>query len=71
MERLWRPFFAASCNLSRGSTTVLDHGPLWRAVLASNSPAGLLPPVLHEGELLVDGAILEDSPWLARATVRL
>lgn len=62
IERLWRPFFVASCNLSRGSTTVLDHGPLWRAVLASNSPAGLLPPVLHEGELLVDGAILENVP---------
>lgn len=62
IERLWRPFFAASCNLSRGSTTVLDRGPLWRAVLASNSPAGLLPPVLHEGDLLVDGAILENVP---------
>ncbi len=62
IERLWRPFFAASCNLSRGSTTVLDRGPLWRAVLASNSPAGLLPPVLHDGDLLVDGAILENVP---------
>ena len=62
IECLWRPFFAASCNLSRGSTTVLDQGPLWRAVLASNSPAGLLPPVLQDGDLLVDGAILENVP---------
>ena len=64
IERLWRPFFAAACNLSRGSTTVQDQGLLWRAVLASNSPAGIFPPVLHNGELLVDGAILENVPVL-------
>jgi predicted acylesterase/phospholipase RssA/CRP-like cAMP-binding protein len=62
IETLWRPFFAAACNLTRGCTTVQDSGPLWRAVLASNSPAGLLPPVLHHGELLVDGAILDNVP---------
>ncbi|MDT8998676.1 patatin-like phospholipase family protein [Paucibacter sp. APW11] len=62
IEQLWRPFFAAACNLSRGNTTVQDQGLLWRAVLASNSPAGLLPPVLQGGELLVDGAILENVP---------
>ncbi|MFH0725059.1 MAG: cyclic nucleotide-binding and patatin-like phospholipase domain-containing protein [Pseudomonadota bacterium] len=62
IETLWRPFFAAACNLTKGCTTVQDSGPLWRAVLASNSPAGLLPPVLHHGELLVDGAILENVP---------
>ena len=62
IEQLWRPFFAAACNLSTGRTQVLDSGPLWKAVLASNSPAGLLPPVLLAGELLVDGAILENVP---------
>ena len=61
-DGLWRPFFAAACNLSKGYTTVQDSGPLWRAVLASNSPAGLLPPVLFDGDLLVDGAILENVP---------
>lgn len=62
VDSLWRPFFAAACNLSKGDTTVQDTGPLWRAVLASNSPAGLFPPVLHKGDLLVDGAILENVP---------
>jgi NTE family protein/lysophospholipid hydrolase len=62
IESLWRPFFAAACNLTKGCTTVQDSGPLWRAVMASNSPAGLLPPVLQHGELLVDGAILENVP---------
>ncbi|MEO7941430.1 MAG: cyclic nucleotide-binding and patatin-like phospholipase domain-containing protein [Burkholderiaceae bacterium] len=62
VDQLWRPFFAAACNLSRACTTVQDNGPLWRAVLASNSPVGLFPPVLHQGDLLVDGAILENVP---------
>lgn len=62
VDSLWRPFFAAACNLSKGHTTVQDSGPLWRAVLASNSPAGLFPPVLHNGDMLVDGAILENVP---------
>jgi NTE family protein/lysophospholipid hydrolase len=62
INNLWRPYFAAACNLTHGCTTVQDSGPLWRAVLASNSPAGLLPPVLHEGQLLVDGAILDNVP---------
>lgn len=62
IEQLWRPFFAAACNLSQASTTVQDSGLLWRAVLASNSPAGLLPPVLYQGDLLVDGAILDNVP---------
>lgn len=62
IERLWRPFFAAACNLTKGVTTAQDTGLLWRAVLASNSPAGLFPPVLHKGQLLVDGAILDNVP---------
>ena len=65
VDQLWRPFFAAACNLSRACTTVQDSGPLWRAVLASNSPVGLFPPVLHNGDLLVDGAILENVPVAA------
>jgi predicted acylesterase/phospholipase RssA/CRP-like cAMP-binding protein len=62
VDGLWLPYFAATCNLTKGCTTVQDSGPLWRAVLASNSPAGLFPPVLYHGDLLVDGAILENVP---------
>ena len=62
VDGLWIPFFAAACNLTKGCTTAQDTGPLWRAVLASNSPAGLFPPVLFNGDMLVDGAILENVP---------
>ena len=65
VDGLWTPYFAAACNLTKGGTTVQETGPLWRAVLASNSPAGLFPPVLVNGDLLVDGAILENVPVAA------
>lgn len=62
IDQLWRPFFAAACNLTQACTTVQESGLLWRAVLASNSPAGIMPPVPHAGDLLVDGAILDNVP---------
>ena len=62
IQNLWTPYFAAACNLTTADTTVLGDGPLWQAVLASNSPAGLFPPVVVDGQLLVDGAILENVP---------
>nr|WP_321400736.1 cyclic nucleotide-binding and patatin-like phospholipase domain-containing protein [uncultured Desulfobacter sp.] len=62
VQCLWTTYFSAACNLSRADTAVMDFGPLWQAVLASNSPAGLFPPVIRDGELMVDGAILENVP---------
>ncbi|MDK3018567.1 cyclic nucleotide-binding and patatin-like phospholipase domain-containing protein [Pseudodonghicola flavimaris] len=62
IEELWRPFFAVACSISKARVVTLDRGPLWRAVRASNSPAGLLPPVPHDGELLIDGAVLNNVP---------
>jgi len=56
IQQRWRPFFDAACNLTRVETTVFDSAPLWRAVLASNSSAGLLPPVVYQGDLLEEGA---------------
>lgn len=62
IEQLWRPYFSVSCNLSRASINVHDSGPIWQGVLASNSPAGILPPVIENGELLVDAALLDNVP---------
>ena len=62
IQCLWTTYFSAACNLSRAHTAVIDSGPLWQAVLASNSPAGLFPPVIRAGEMMVDGAILENVP---------
>jgi predicted acylesterase/phospholipase RssA/CRP-like cAMP-binding protein len=63
IEDLARRFFCVSTNLTRASVHVHQHrGSLWRAILASISVPGLLPPVCEEGSLLVDGAILDNVP---------
>ncbi|MEY8199079.1 MAG: cyclic nucleotide-binding and patatin-like phospholipase domain-containing protein [Colwellia sp.] len=62
IEGLWCPFFAISCNLSQANIRVHDKGLLWKAVLASNSPTGILPPVIQDGEFFVDAALLDNVP---------
>ena len=63
IEDLWLPFFAVSTNLTRFAVTVHRSGPLWRAIRASASIPVLLPPVYtEEGEMLVDGCLLDNVP---------
>jgi predicted acylesterase/phospholipase RssA len=62
IEDLWLPFFAISSDLSANQVRVHDRGPLWRAIRASVSVPGVLPPALEDGHLLVDGGILNNLP---------
>lgn len=62
IEDLPLPFFAVSSDLSANAAHIHDAGPLWAAIRASVSLPGILPPVVHEGNLLVDGAILNNFP---------
>ena len=62
IEDLWLPFFCLSTNLTRAEEVVHRTGLLWRGVRASNSAPGILPPMVEHGELLVDGALLNNLP---------
>ncbi len=63
IEDLWLPFFAVSTNLSRNSTVVHRQGDLFTAIRASASIPVMLPPVYTEdGEMLVDGCLLDNVP---------
>ena len=62
IEDLWLPFFAVSSNLSRNVEKVHRTGPLWRALRASVSLPAIFPPVIEDGDLLVDGGILNNLP---------
>lgn len=62
IEDLWIPFFCVSANLSRAEVVVHDRGPVWRWLRASGSVPGVVPPVLHRGDLLVDGGVLNNLP---------
>lgn len=56
------PFFAVSTNLTDGTYRVHRSGLLRQALRATISLPGILPPVVHEGEVLVDGAVLNNFP---------
>lgn len=63
IEDLNAPFFAVSTNLLDGEIRVHRGGLLWRALRASISLPGILPPVVDENHrLLVDGAVLRNFP---------
>jgi NTE family protein/lysophospholipid hydrolase len=61
-EDTWLPYFCVASNLTRAEVAVLDHGTLWRAVRASCGLPGVFPPVGIEGDLLVDGCLLNNLP---------
>lgn len=71
LEDLWLNFFAVSTNLSSGQLDVHQRGPLWKVVRASASIPGLLPPMItEEGDLLVDGGILDNVPLATMKTLK-
>ncbi len=62
IEDLWLPYFAVTTNLSRAERMVQTRGDVVEAVRASISLPVLLPPVVREGELLIDGGLLDNVP---------
>jgi NTE family protein len=63
IEDLWVPYFAVSTNLSSYELHRHDRGDLFAAIRASGSIPVLLPPVYTaDGEMLVDGCLLDNVP---------
>ncbi|HNN00576.1 MAG TPA: cyclic nucleotide-binding domain-containing protein [Turneriella sp.] len=62
IEDLWLPYFAVATSLTKAQKTIIDRGPVWKALRASASIPGILPPFYENGELLVDGAMLDNIP---------
>jgi predicted acylesterase/phospholipase RssA/CRP-like cAMP-binding protein len=62
IEDLPRHFYCVSANLTRAEEVIHERGVLWHAVRASLSLPGVFPPVYADGDLLVDGAALDNVP---------
>jgi predicted acylesterase/phospholipase RssA/CRP-like cAMP-binding protein len=62
IEDLWLNYFCVATNLTRARLEVFRRGPVFRAMRASGSFPGLLPPVPFAGDLLVDGGLLDNLP---------
>ena len=59
---LWLPFFCLSSNLTTGAYQMHRRGLLRRALRASISLPGILPPATDEQNVLVDGAVMKNFP---------
>ena len=62
IEDLWLPYLCISTNLTRATQHVATHGELRTHLLASNATPGLFPPVTIDGELHVEGSVLNNAP---------
>jgi predicted acylesterase/phospholipase RssA len=62
IEDLLLPYSCTSVNLTAAELVVHDRGPLLHAVRASTAIPGILPPVWDDGDLLVDGGLMDNLP---------
>ena len=62
VENLWKVLFCVSANLSTGSACIHQRGLVWRAVRASAAIPGIVPPSVENGQVLVDGGIVNNLP---------
>lgn len=62
IEDLALPFFCISSSLDDGSVNLHERGSLARALQATASMPGILPPTVVNGRLAIDGAVLDSLP---------
>jgi NTE family protein len=62
IEDLWLPFYCVSSNLTASTEAVHTRGPLWKALRASASIAGVFPPAVIDGQLHIDGGTFDNLP---------
>jgi predicted acylesterase/phospholipase RssA/CRP-like cAMP-binding protein len=62
IEDLALRFFCVSASLTRAEAVIHERGPLWAAVRASLALPGIYPPVYADGDLLIDGAAVDNLP---------
>jgi NTE family protein len=64
IEDLPLPFAAVAVDLRAGEEVVLRRGNLRHAAAASSAIPGILPPVRHNGRVMVDGGWVDKVPVL-------
>jgi len=62
IEDLPIPFLCVSTDLTSSQLIVHDRGPVTKWTRAGLAIPGVIPPVPHEGHLLVDGGVLDNLP---------
>ncbi len=63
IEQTKIPFACTALDLTKLEEVIFEYGNIRRAVTASSSIPGFLPPVNIEDKLYVDGSICTNFPW--------
>ena len=62
IEDLWKTYYCVTSNFSNATEAVHSRGHLAKAIRASVSIPGVLPPVMIKGELHIDGGTFNNFP---------
>lgn len=62
MEDFWLRYYAIATNLTHFRMEAHTAGYAWRYIRSSMSLAGLVPPLLDKGSMLVDGGYMDNLP---------
>ncbi|WFD22846.1 hypothetical protein MEQU1_001523 [Malassezia equina] len=62
IEDMWLPYFCNTTNITWSRMEVHTSGYAWRYIRASMTLAGLVPPMIDEGDMLVDGGYTDNLP---------
>lgn len=62
IEDLWYPFFCVASNLSTAQPVIYQRGALWRAIRSSLAIPGVFTPVIEDGEVIIDGGVMDNFP---------
>ena len=62
IEHTLLPFLCVSTNLSLAEPVIHQRGSLWQALRASTAMPGIFSPVTQNGDVLIDGGIMNNFP---------
>jgi NTE family protein len=62
IEDFWLPFFAVSSNLTSGKEAIHLSGSAWQNLRATMALPGIVPPMVMDGQMHVDGGLLNNLP---------
>ncbi|MDR3477693.1 MAG: patatin-like phospholipase family protein [Gammaproteobacteria bacterium] len=62
IENLWLPTFCTTCNLSQFKEAIHFNGILWELARGTVAVPGIVPPMILNGEMHIDGGVINNLP---------